>query len=125
MLNHSETMSEAILSKGGVWPLLRGQEMRDIFAYIKAVSGIKRATVQAALHPQATEDSLINGATTPKPEEPGSKPLDRSGTTGAPTVPPRPESGAETGRKPESPIAGHHSSSDGVDDIYVLRTTTK
>jgi cytochrome c2 len=62
MLNHSETMSEAVLNKGDVWPLLNGQEMRDTFAYIKAVSGIKRAAVQAAIRPQDTARPLVNGS---------------------------------------------------------------
>lgn len=84
MLNHSETMSEAVLKKGDIWPLLNGQEMRDTLAYIKAVSGIKRATVQAASQPQRTARPLINGSTPPSSAQPSLVPQTPSRSIRAP-----------------------------------------
>jgi cytochrome c2 len=36
MINHAAKMSEKVLSQGEKWPVLTGQEMRDIFAYLGA-----------------------------------------------------------------------------------------
>lgn len=36
MINHAAKMSEQVLSRGEKWPVLTGQEMRDIFAYLDA-----------------------------------------------------------------------------------------
>ncbi|MFQ5512385.1 MAG: c-type cytochrome [Candidatus Krumholzibacteriia bacterium] len=36
MINHAAKMSEKVLSQGKKWPVLTGQEMRDIFAYLAA-----------------------------------------------------------------------------------------
>lgn len=100
MLNHSETMSEALLNRGDIWPLLNGHEMRDIFAYIKAVSGMKRAAVQAALHPEGTERPSINGANQQRPTQPSLVPQTSSRPSHAPTGPPR----RVIGGQPEKPI---------------------
>ena len=39
MLNHAAKMSETVLSRGRKWPVLTGQEMRDIFAYLSVSAG--------------------------------------------------------------------------------------
>jgi cytochrome c2 len=36
MINHADKMSEEVLSNGIRWPVLTGQEMRDIFAYLNS-----------------------------------------------------------------------------------------
>ncbi len=36
MLNHADEMAERALSEGERWPVLTGQQMRDIFAYLSA-----------------------------------------------------------------------------------------
>lgn len=36
MINHADRMSEEVLSHGSKWPFLTGEEMRDIFAYLRA-----------------------------------------------------------------------------------------
>ena len=43
MLNHAGKMSDVVLSKGEVWPLLDGKEMRDIFTYLRGDGGQKPA----------------------------------------------------------------------------------
>ncbi|HLG18464.1 MAG TPA: c-type cytochrome [Bdellovibrionota bacterium] len=37
MVNHAENMSEAVLGAGKAWPVLGGDEMNNIFAYLKSV----------------------------------------------------------------------------------------
>ncbi len=39
MINHAAKMSEKVLGQGKKWPVLTGQEMRDIFAYLGASTG--------------------------------------------------------------------------------------
>ena len=52
MLNHSEEMYETVLAKGKVWPLLNGKDMRDIFAYLGAVSGARANLLADARAPR-------------------------------------------------------------------------
>lgn len=78
MLNHSEEMYETVLSKGKVWPLLNGKEMRDIFAYLGAVSGARADLLADARAPrggQVVIDSQrltqwIESSQEPAPDEP-------------------------------------------------------
>ena len=42
MINHADKMSEQVLNEGKRWPVLTGQEMRDIFAHLAASA--ERAT---------------------------------------------------------------------------------
>ncbi len=101
MLNHSETMSEALLVKGESWPLLSGREMRDIFAYLKSVNARIPPDPAKAVAPSpttqpATNNSAQPSSTTPSPATPNPTKPD----------PTEPDPGSETQPKPTPAATG-------------------
>ena len=61
MLNHAEEMSEAVLGRGEIWPLLDGQETRDIFAYLRAVGGKSHGVAARSPRPRVGGKVAIDG----------------------------------------------------------------
>ena len=105
MLNHSEEMSEAILDKGKIWPLLDGKEMRDIFSYLGMVSGRRVDVVDVRGGRVAigggTPTTSANADTGPALQEPA--PQEPSPQETTPQEPPTPQDPTPQEPAPQDP----------------------